>query len=225
MGTWRHTIAMQSQRSNRFLALWDLATLGGLLALACLYAQVAPQLPERVPIHFDALGRANGWAPKGQLPWLAFGAPALLWAVLFLIGAAASAMPTTEGRSQAGALQPLRGMLGLGLCLTMAGVILVPFQGSTAMFAGLAGLGLCLALGIVFLVRDTWQSLRELPGHEHYRGRVFYVNAQDQRLWVPKRIGQGWTLNYARPAAIWVTLLLLAAIPALVLAVRAAVHR
>jgi hypothetical protein len=29
------------------------------------------------------------------------------------------------------------------------------------------------------------------------------------RLWVRKRIGTGWTLNYARPAAYWITAFLL----------------
>ena len=216
---------MQTPRPKRLLSLWDLATLAGLLALACLYAQVEPSLPERMPIHFDAMGRVNGWAPKAQLPWLAFGTPAFLWGALFLIGAAAARMPTEAGRSQAAVIQPLRGMLGLGLCLVMAGVMLVPLQGSTAMFAGLAGLGICLVLGIVFLVRDAWQSLAQLPDHEHYRGRVFYVNPRDPRLWVPKRIGVGWTLNYGRPAAVWVTLLMLLAILALLLAVQGAIRR
>jgi uncharacterized membrane protein len=221
----RHNGFMQAPRPNRLLSPWDLAALAGLLALACLFAQVSKQLPERMPIHFDALGRANGWAPKAQLPWLAFGAPAFLWAMLFLIGAAVSRMPTEAGRSQAAVIQPLRGMLGLGLCLVMAGVMLAPFQGSTALFAGLAGLGICLVLGIVFTVRDAWQSLAGLPDSEHYRGGVFYVNPRDPRLWVPKRIGVGWTLNYARPAAFWVTLLMLLAIPALFLAVQAAIRR
>jgi len=216
---------MPSPGNDRLLSLWDLAALAGLLALAVLYALVGPQLPERMPIHFDALGRANGWAPKGQLPWLAFGTPAFLWALLLLIGAAASRMPTEAGRSQAAVIRPLRGMMGLGLCLVMAGVLLVPLRGSAALFAGLAGLGVCLVLGIVFMVRDAWQSLARLPESEHYRGGVFYVNPRDPRLWVPKRIGVGWTLNYARPAAIWVTLLMLLAIPALFLAVRAAIRR
>jgi uncharacterized membrane protein len=44
---------------------------------------------------------------------------------------------------------------------------------------------------------------------DHYRCGLFYVNPDDDRLWVPKRIGMGWTLNYARPAAYWITVFIL----------------
>ena len=207
---------MQSPRSARIISLWDLATLAGLLALACFYAQVLPRLPEPVPTHFDALGRANGWTPKAQLPWLVFGAPVFLWAVLFLIGAAASLLP--GDRSRPVAIAPLRGLLGLGLCLLMGGCLLVPLLGMTALFSGVLAVCLCMALGIVFMVRDAWRAIAREPS-EHYRCGVFYVNPQDPRLWVEKRVGVGWTLNFGRPAAVWVMLLILAAIPGLVLAI------
>ncbi|MDR3671840.1 MAG: DUF5808 domain-containing protein [Holophaga sp.] len=206
---------MASSGPPRLVSPWDLAALGGLVALACLYLAVLPVLPDPVPVHFDAMGRANGWAPRAQLPWLLFGAPVFLWLVLFLIGAAASKLP---GGRQAMAIDPLRGMLGLGLSLLMAGCLLVPLLGSTALFAGLLALAACLLTGMVFVVRNTWQVLAQAPRSEHYRLGVFYVNPQDPRLWVPKRLGLGWTLNYARPAAAWVTLLILAAIPAVILA-------
>jgi uncharacterized membrane protein len=215
---------MQAPRSTRILSLWDLAALGGVLALACFYVQFLPLLPDPVPIHFDALGRANGWAPKAQLPWVVFGAPVFLWVVLFLIGAVAAKLPTGAGRSQAGAIHPLRGLLGLGLCLLMAGCLLVPLQGRTALFAGVLGMFVCLLLGTVFMVRDAWQTVAQAPRSEDYRYGFFYVNPRDPRLWVPKRVGVGWTLNYGRPAALWVTLLMLAAIPALFLAARAAIR-
>jgi hypothetical protein len=209
---------MEPSRPARIVSLWDLAALLGVLALAAFYIRVLPLLPDPVPVHFDALGRANGWAPKAQLAWVVFGTPVFLWLVLFLVEAGAAALSSGAGRSQARAIHPLRGLMGLGLCLLMAGVLLVPLQGSTALFAGLLALVMCMLLGIVFMIRDAWQALPQASPSEHYRGGVFYVNPQDPRLWVPKRVGVGWTLNYGRPAAYWVSLLILAAIPALVLA-------
>jgi uncharacterized membrane protein len=38
-----------------------------------------------------------------------------------------------------------------------------------------------------------------------WRAKVFYVNPDDPALWVPKRFGIGWTLNFAHPAA-WVVM-------------------
>ena len=37
---------------------------------------------------------------------------------------------------------------------------------------------------------------------EHWKWGVFYVNAKDDRVIVPKRIkSMGWTLNFAHPKA------------------------
>ena len=215
---------MDSPRPARILSPWDLATLAGVLALACFYLVLLPSLPDPVPTHFDAVGRANGWTSKALLPWVVFGAPLFLWVVLFLLGAVATLLPGGTGRTRALAIDPLRGLMGLGLCLLMAGCLLVPSRGVTALFSGLLALFFCMVLGIVFLVRDAWQAIARLPRADHYRGGIFYSNPQDPRLWVEKRLGLGWTLNYARPAAIWVTALILAAILGVLLAVFAVVR-
>ena len=58
-------------------------------------------------------------------------------------------------------------------------------------------------------------ALRRTANPEHYRCGVFYVNRQDPRLWVEKRVGIGWTLNFAHPAAGWMCLLMAAGAVAL----------
>ena len=196
---------MNTPAPPRFLSRWDLAALAGALALAVLYVQVLPMLPDPVPTHFDALGRANGWTPKAQLPWLVFGTPAFLWAVLFGIGATAALLPQDSGGARALAVHPLRG--------------------TAPLFAGLLGLALCTALGAGFLVRDARRALAQAAPSRHYRWGVFYVNADDPRLWVPKRLGLGWTLNFARPAAAWVLILLAAGTGALLATVLVLVRR
>ena len=209
--------AMPPARRPSLLSLWDLAALAGLAALAAWYDFVLPRLPDPVPIHFDALGRANGWAPKAQLAYVVLGIPVAAWLVLLAVDAATFLVPRTGGMRRS--TQAFRGLLGLGLTFLMAACLAVPLAGSRALFAGLAVLAACLGTAVVLLVRDTRATLAALPRSpsadpEHYRWGVFYVNPEDPRLWVEKRIGLGWTLNYARPAALWITLLLI--LPALV---------
>jgi uncharacterized membrane protein len=206
---------------RRFVSSWDLAALAGLLALAWFYRWILPQLPDPMPTHFDALGRANGWTPKASLALVVFVPPLVLWLVLFLLGAVASLLPRAGGAT---AVPPLRGMLGLGMCVLMGGCLLVPSRGLTALWSGLLVFFVCMALGIAFLVRAAWAEAVRTPGGEHYRCGLFYVNPDDPRLWVEKRIGYGWTLNFARPSAYGVMAVLVAVTVALVLAVRAAVR-
>jgi uncharacterized membrane protein len=49
---------------------------------------------------------------------------------------------------------------------------------------------------------------------EHWTG-LLYRNPSDERLWVPKISGLGYTLNFAKPIA-WVILVALLLPPALV---------
>lgn len=212
---------MNQRPPSRFFSAWDLAALAGLAALAIAYLILAPGLPDPVPTHFDALGRANGWTPKARLGPVLFLPPVALWLVLFLLGAATRLLPRGGG---AAGVPPLRGMMGLGMGALMIGCLLVPGRGLAALWSGLVVFFVCMALGLAFLVRAAWAEVARLPGGAHYRGGLFYVNRDDPRLWVEKRIGCGWTLNFARPAAYAVMALLVAASVALVLAVRAAVR-
>ncbi len=212
---------MESPTSSKIISWWDLAALLGFLALAAFYQQILPLLPDPVPTHFNALGHANGWTPKARLALVVFLPPLGLWGVLFLVGAVTALVPRSAG---AVPIHALRGLAGLGMCGVMGGCLLVPRYGLTALFGGLLAFAFCLVVGIVFLVRDTWLALRRTANPEHYRCGVFYVNRQDPRLWVEKRVGIGWTLNFAHPAAGWMCLLMAAGAVALVVAVRTLVR-
>jgi uncharacterized membrane protein len=37
--------------------------------------------------------------------------------------------------------------------------------------------------------------------NSHWVAGIFYVNRQNPHLLVPKRLGGGWTFNFARPSA------------------------
>ena len=53
---------------------------------------------------------------------------------------------------------------------------------------------------------------------ERWKLGVFYVNPDDASVFLPKRFGIGWTLNFARPAA-WATVLGLVALTVVFVAV------
>jgi uncharacterized membrane protein len=60
----------------------------------------------------------------------------------------------------------------------------------------------------------TVRELRErglLGKLEGYHG-LYYANANDRRLWVPKLSGMGWTINFSHPLG-WPMMLLLLAVP------------
>ena len=195
---------------------WDVLMVAGMTLLALVYAWIQPWLPDPVPTHFDALGRTNGWTDKAHLPWVVFGLPLGFWCVLWGIGWISARAARKPGQDASAAFVPLRGFLGLGMALLMVGCLMVPFRGPLAIHAGAAGFFLCLVLGIVFMARELKRLLAGQPDAGHYRWGCFYVNPEDPRLWVEKRLGLGWTLNYAHPSAWWVTILLLLPVAALV---------
>ena len=116
---------MESPQRPRIVSWWDLAALAGFLGLAGFYARILPSLPDPVPTHFNALGQANGWTPKAGLALVVFLPPAILWGILFLIGLVAAMLPPGPRSLGAAPVLPLRGLLGLGMCLLMGGCLLV----------------------------------------------------------------------------------------------------
>lgn len=190
----------------RTFSPWDLLAVAGLAGLWAFSAWVLPLLPDPVPTHFDRLGHANGWTPKAHLPWIVTGLPVYVWLLLLLVGTVTARVAKDPEKANLQAFFPLRGSLTLGFCLLMASTLAIPLRGLGVLRFGLAGLFLCLALGMGFLVRDMKAYLRTQPDAHHFRGGgLFYNNPEDPRLWVEKRIGLGWTFNYARPAAWWLT--------------------
>ncbi len=188
---------------------WDLAGLLGLAALAALATSLWPRLPDPLPTHWGPRGLPDGWTPKAHVPWILFGLPVFTWLLLFALTDFAVPKDPVLARVQRRAMAPLRGTVILGLALILALVVLTPLHGQALFAPVMLGFLALLAWGITLMVRIAW---REMPRDylQHYRWGLFYVNREDPRLLVPKLIGIGWTFNYARPAAWWLTALLLA---------------
>ena len=191
-----------------FLSAWDLLPALGFLALALFYQWLLPSLPDPVPVHFDALGRANGWMPKQVLPLPVFGVPLLLYLAISGTTWLMARWQPDPAKARVMSAQPLRGLLGLGITGMMAGGLAIPRYGMACLHGSVALLVALCILGTVLALREAKDLLGGQSDASSYRWGLLYVNPQDPRLWVEKRLGVGWTLNFAHPAAGWVTLLL-----------------
>ena len=71
------------------------------------------------------------------------------------------------------------------------------------------------------MIQDMKRSGLGPHDPRHYRWGLFYVNPDDPRIWVPKQLGLGWTLNFAHRSSwlimglLLLPLLLLAFLPRL----------
>ena len=214
---------MDETRAPLFSA-WDLLPALALTAVWFWLKHWMPQLPERIPSHWNGAGVVNGWMDKRA--FLAFAAwPGLgLWASLFLIGAAMR-ISGSGPRTQLGAraVLPLRGLLPFGFILMAGGFApMAAFRGGAPIAIGVGLILACLLAGLVPVIRLA-RLAPPIAGatQDDYRfGGLIYWNAGDDRLLVPKRLGIGWTLNFGRPAA-WLLMALMLSPVAIALVVLA----
>ncbi|MBI4913373.1 MAG: DUF1648 domain-containing protein [Acidobacteria bacterium] len=189
----------------RLFSWWDFLPLVAAMALLAFLQGMLPSLPDPVPTHFDAAGRANGWTPRAHLPWLLLGTPFFAWALLWVAGTVGARLEKDPLKARFHAFFPLRGLMPVGFCALMATLLAVPSRGLGVVRWGVGALLACLVLGVAILVRQMKGAMAGQPDAVHYRWGMVYHNPGDPRLWVEKRFGLGWTLNYARPAAWWLT--------------------
>lgn len=200
------------------------------LATAAVYLAVRwGSIPPRWTVHWDARGNPDGWASRdlgGVFEPLLLGA-LLIAAVegLAWLSRRRPGGPSFVAAVRVASAEFVR-LVSCGLALAFA-VLSVQLPLGPKMPVGLqASLPLlpllaAIALGGVRMTRALGRARRD--GHaarvEGYRA-LYYSNAKDTRLWVPKITGIGWTVNFAHPRA-WPVMLLLVGVPlaiALVLA-------
>lgn len=199
-----------------WLSRWDLVPLAAAGLLLFALPALMRGLPDPIPTHFDAEGRPDGWMAKAIYPWFALGLPTGIWLLVLLSGLAFRGTGQDPEGRKAEAVAPLRGLVAAGLFGMMGVSLLIPRFGPSLLAWMISGfLGLVL-LGTILMVRSMKRLFPEGLSTQHYRWGLFYVNPEDPRLWVPKRMGLGWTLNFARGGS-WLVLGLLILPPLLVI--------
>jgi uncharacterized membrane protein len=199
-------------------ALWKpFAVLGAAAAYLTLRWDA---IPPRWAIHWDLAGRANGWAqrtPLGVYGLIALGGGIIVFTEVVAVLASRRGRDVMLEPLRAAALSTVRTVTvatSLLLAFLAVDLPLGPHLPPLAMVGlSLAVVGPAIAIGMVRLSRakNRARSLGASESLEGYHG-LFYSKGTDVRLWVPKRYGVGWTVNFAHPLA-WPTMLLLVGVP------------
>ena len=187
-----------------------------------------PSTPDLVPTHFDFAGNVNQWTPKGPAliafpllfevfmaacfifsHWMtirskkdidparpaisayAYGAFARAECILLLVGGSV-----------------LTAVLGIVMILMMTEILSMPVTIALIIVTTLVFVGATIAIPIVYgqsgsrLVKRLEENGDIIADNdEHWKAGIFYWNKDDASLFLPKRFGVGWTMNWARPAA------------------------
>lgn len=207
-----------------------------LIAATVWGAVLYPHLPERIPVHWDAAGRPNGFADKTL--WTVLGMPLLgilVAILLFAIAATVHRFPQRVGSTVPGAAEHsaaagrMMGRLLVVLSVTFAVLSVLGWYPAVpswvfalAVWLGVLAMLLVPTLFIVGLARAG--ALRRVPAAEgegnterYWRAGFFYVNRADPAVLVPKRLGVGWTVNFGSPVGIVIGVAVLALIAFVVL--------
>jgi len=193
-----------------------------ILILAALFLLLKwDSIPDRWVIHWNARGEPNGWSardPVGVFFPLALGLfmcgvfELVKWfAVRVTLRRTATALSVEAARAFAGMTRDLLLVIQTGLALVCSVTALMlplaqperpgPFVGAVLLILPVA-----IIIGISRWVKSARALERNglLDGVEGWNG-VIYRNQTDPRLWVPKIVGPGYTLNFARREA-WLIL-------------------
>jgi uncharacterized membrane protein len=186
--------------------------------------------PQRLIVHWGLHG-PNGWVrATGTSLLMVFIGTALICLLLAVMGwgILLASRPVRAPPEIAQSVWRFR-RLGTRLMIVCEYFLLVPplcgllAAPNLVMQAWAAALAVTLLLFIVRLlhtgvattraIEASWRSATGAQSADSYRlGGLVYFNRADPSLWIEKRIGVGWTLNFANPWS-WVLLALLLAIP------------
>jgi uncharacterized membrane protein len=188
------------------------------------------QIPDEFPVHWGVDGGPNGWSartPIGVFGPLLFGAAIMILISLVAYGVAHSARHVRFGDAPEAAnnFAHRMSMVLLGVEYFLAAMFsmvgLLPLMGSPGVapivILALAILAAGLLLGRwVSHAHHTLPHAASMPGDGTpdacWKLGIFYYNPDDAALFVEKRIGIGYTVNFARPAA-WIMLAVTVALP------------
>ena len=188
------------------------------------------QIPERIPIHWGVTGTPDRWIARSapHISGLLLVAAVPCLGLLLLSYALVSATRRVRAIGPAGAAERRFRLINLGILLGVEYLVALSFAlpllfSATADFA--ASLAI-ISIGTMALLTTTFLLLAragqggslqarptddaESPQSDHiadvfWKWGLFYVNRGDSSLFVEKRFGLGYTLNFGNPLS-WVLL-------------------
>ncbi|MBX7221836.1 MAG: DUF1648 domain-containing protein [Blastocatellia bacterium] len=187
------------------------------------------QIPPRWAIHWGAHGQPDGFStktPLGVYFILIFGSGLAVF--VQLIGLIVGKVTQNSGNLPEVAATEFGRVtmeftvwlsLAMAFIFSLLGVWLPLFPPQNSISVVLTCFGavlLCVGYGI-FRFKQTadWLRTLNLPGLEQWNGGLFYSNPADERLWVPKITGAGYTINFSHKRA-WPVFLLMTGLPLLI---------
>lgn len=191
--------------------------LGALAATAAYLHAHRAQLPERFPMHWDLQDTSYRWVERTAMGFytpLAVGGALTLMMSVIALAAWWGARRRVWNPPVVVTLVGWTWMVG-GL-FTMLGLLPLHYFSPWQVVGFASGMMTVIVVVTVIAVRRMQRSdapRGEVTPDMFWHGGIFYYNSQDPALLVAKRVGVGWTFNFAHPVA-WLLLALLAAVPA-----------
>jgi uncharacterized membrane protein len=196
---------------------WELLPLALIGATTAYLAYTYPAAPDPFPTHFDIFGNPNAWSPKtvGSYFLIVF-VQIFLWALItgltFLIVRAKSLPGREESGFKRVVLRFLFAIkaLAIGFMGLVGGASAYAAVNATALpgwFLGVTIAYIVLVFGmvIVLTVRASARSARLQPADASTTDRMddshwylgsIYFNRDDPSIFVERRFGIGWTINF-----------------------------
>lgn len=193
------------------LSFWDLVPLLAAVAFVALWWFWAPDLPDRVPVHWGPRG-VNRWEAPGQVVVAGLALAGGIWLLMALL----DHLPRWGDAGMqrfAGLLLPVRVFAPTGLIALFACLLAQPRMGPSALGLGLGTMMLASlggVVGVMLRLPDARPSGGADADPSNSTGRpedwkvgLFYVAPSDPRLLVPKLDGLGWTVNLGQTKGRW----------------------
>jgi uncharacterized membrane protein len=202
----------------------QLGPFGILLATAAYIQAHWNHIPDRFPVHWGMNGMPNGWSgrtPLGVYGPLLFGA-ALVIAIsvpAYAISHGVQRVSAAGGAPSPGEFAHRTSVVLLGVEFFVAAVLslvaLLPFTGNPGMMP-IVILTVGILASAVFLSRWLGHGRgrsQHIPGGDAcWKLGMFYFNPDDPALFVEKRVGIGYTINFAHGSS-WIVLALTLVLP------------
>ena len=210
---------LRQRRYGDYVPLfWEALPLAIIAATASYLAISYAAAPAIIPIHFDAAGNPNSYATKTigsyfLLVWVQLGLEVLLTGIALLIVRAKSLPGRAESRFRRVWLRYLFGLKALTLAF-MGGLALLVANSESTGSASQVFIILPLTLVYVVILLGSAIPLALRTGQggsrlgspaetavdrmndRYWKLGAIYVNPQDPSLFVERRFGVGWTMNF-----------------------------